>query len=179
MVRAHLGRSEIAGLLAAHVETMPASSRQLVEAMACLGGRVELSLLQTASARPARTVDEMLAPALEEGLLVVEPGARPAVRFRHDRIREAILRGLDPQRRARLHLEMARRLAAVPELFAAAAEQYLPVIDAIADPAERQPVVDAAAARRRPSGVDRGLRAGERAAGRRAAAHRPRPTPPR
>jgi hypothetical protein len=33
---------------------------------------------------------------------------------------------------------MARRLAAVPELYAAAAEQYLPVADAIGDPAERQ-----------------------------------------
>jgi predicted ATPase/signal transduction histidine kinase len=141
VVHEHLGRSEMPGSLAGHVETLPASSRQLVEAMACLGGRVELSLLQTASALPARAVDETLAPALEEGLLAVEPGARPAVRFRHDRIREAILRGLEPEPRAGLHLEIARRLAAVPELFAAAAEQYLPVIEAIADPAERHQVV--------------------------------------
>jgi tetratricopeptide (TPR) repeat protein len=36
---------------------------------------------------------------------------------------------------------MARRLAAVPELFAVAAEQYLPVVDAVVDQAERPVVV--------------------------------------
>ena len=113
-------------------------------------------------------MDQELAPALEEGLLVMEPGAHEAVRFRHDRIREVILGGLDPRRRRALQLAMARRLAAVPELFAAAAEQYLPVADAVDDAAERRAVAGAAAARRRPGDVDRRLRAGERAAGRRA-----------
>jgi hypothetical protein len=36
---------------------------------------------------------------------------------------------------------MARRLAAVPELFAAAAQQYLPVAGAVDDAAERRSVV--------------------------------------
>ena len=79
--------------------------------MACLGGRAELSLLQAATGEPAGVVDQALAPALEEGLLVAEPGAHPAVRFRHDRIREAILGGLDPGRQQALQLAMARRLA--------------------------------------------------------------------
>ena len=57
-VRAHLGRSEVAGLLAARVEAMPAPSRQMVEAMACLGGRAELSLLQTATGAPAGVVEQ-------------------------------------------------------------------------------------------------------------------------
>ena len=35
---------------------------------------------------------------------------------------------------------MARRLAAVPELFAVAAEQYLPVADAVGEAAERRQV---------------------------------------
>ena len=111
-VRAHLGQSEVAGLLAARVAALPAPSRQLVEAMACLGGRAELSLLQAATGEPASVVDQALAPALDEGLLVAEPGAHPAVRFRHDRIREVILGGLDPRRRRALQLAMARRLAA-------------------------------------------------------------------
>ncbi|HEX2298867.1 MAG TPA: hypothetical protein VHH34_10170, partial [Pseudonocardiaceae bacterium] len=140
-VRGHLGRSDAAGLLAARVEAMPAPSRQLVEAMACLGGRTELSLLQTATGDPADGVDQRLAPALDEGLLVVEPGAQDAVRFRHDRIREAILSGLDPQRQRALRLAMARRLGEVPELCSAAAEQYLPVVDAVDDAAERHQVV--------------------------------------
>ena len=140
-VRARLGQSELAGLPGARVDAMPPASRRLVEAMACLGGRAGLSLLQAATGEPAAVVDHALAPALDEGLLVTEPGAHQAVRFRHDRIREVILGGLNPRRRRTLQLAMARRLAAVPELFAVAAEQYLPVIDAVDDPAERRAVV--------------------------------------
>ena len=140
-VRAHLGRSKVGELLAARIETVPPRSRQLVEAMACLGGRAELSLLQTATGAPATEVQPMLAPALAEGLLVMEPGAHEAVRFRHDRIREAILRELDPGRRCTLQLATARRLAGVPELYAVAAEQYLPVVDAIDNAGERRRVV--------------------------------------
>ncbi|MER7001860.1 AAA family ATPase [Dactylosporangium sp. NPDC000555] len=140
-VRAYLGRPEVAGLPGARVESVPAPSWQLVEAMACLGGRAELRLLGTATAVPANVVEQRLAPALDEGLLLVEAGAREAVRFRHDRIREAVLHGLDRQRRRGLQLAMARRLAEVPKWFAVAAEQYLPVVDAVRDPAERRRVV--------------------------------------
>ncbi len=141
VVRGHLGQSEVAGLLAARVDAMPARARHMVEAMACLGGRAEVSVLHAATGEPASGVEQRLAPALEDGLLVGEPGLHQAVRFRHDRIREVILRGLDPQRRRSLQWAMARRLAAVPELFAVAAQQYLPVVDAVDDAAERRQVV--------------------------------------
>ena len=140
-VRAHLGGSEVAGLLAGRVDALPALARQVLEAMACLGGRAALSLLRTATDLPADTLRQALAPALEESLLVAEPSVQEAVRFRHDLIREAVLAGLEPSRRRTLRLTMARRLAEVPELFAAAAEQYLPVADAVEDPAERARVV--------------------------------------
>jgi len=135
-IRAHLGQSEIAGLLTARVDALPPASRQMVEAMACLGGRTDLRVLQAATGERPGVLERTLAPALDEGLLVVESAAHEAVRFRHDRAREVILRGLDPQRRRTLRLAMARRLARVPELFAVAAEQYLPVVDAVHDPAE-------------------------------------------
>jgi signal transduction histidine kinase len=109
--------------------------------MACLGGRAQLSLLQAATGEPAEVVERRLAPALDEGLLALEPGERPAVRFRHDRIREAILGRFDPADRRELRLAVARRLAPVPDLFAAAAGQYLPVADAVDDPAERRDAV--------------------------------------
>ena len=136
-VRAHLGESDVAALLAAQVESMPVRSRQVVEAMACLGGRAELSLLRAATGEPL----DILGRAVEDGLLVAEPGAHQAVRFRHDRIPEVILGGMDSRRRRSLQLAMARRLAGVPELFAVAAEQYLPVADAVDDAAERHRVV--------------------------------------
>ncbi|WP_433286422.1 AAA family ATPase [Pseudonocardia sp. CA-142604] len=139
--RAHLGTPQVAELLAARVAAMPPTSRELVEAMACLGGRVEASLLPIATAAPAGVVELQLAPLLAEGVLVVETGLRDAVRFRHDRTREVILEGLDSQRRRTLQLTMARRLAEVPQLFAVAAEQYLAVIDDVTDAAERQRAV--------------------------------------
>ena len=139
-VRAHLGRSEVAGLLAARATALPERSRAMMESMACLGGRAKVSVLQVASGVPAGAVEQRLAPALEEGLLLMEPGVDPAVRFRHNRAREAILDGLGPQRRQALQLAMARRLAEVPELFAAAAEQYLPVVGAVDDVTERRQV---------------------------------------
>ncbi|WP_345138836.1 AAA family ATPase [Dactylosporangium darangshiense] len=140
-VRARLGRSEMAGLLAARVDAMPAMSRQMLDAMACLGGRTEPRVLQTATAEPSDVVEQRLAPAIDNGVLVAEPGVRQAVRFRHDRIREVILRQLDPRRRRTLQLAMARRLAAEPELYAVAAGQYLHVVDAVDDAAERPLVV--------------------------------------
>ena len=51
-VRAHLGRSDVAGLLAARAHALPPTSRQIVEAMACLGGRAEVSVLQAATGEP-------------------------------------------------------------------------------------------------------------------------------
>jgi AAA ATPase domain/Protein kinase domain len=140
-MREHLGHSELAGLLAARVAAMPASSRAIVEAMACLGGRAEVGMLQTATAEPLNAVEQMLAPALEDALLVMQSGLQSAVQFRHDRTREVVLSGLPPRQRSTLQLAMARRLAEVPELFAVAAEQYLPVIEAVDDPAERPGVV--------------------------------------
>ena len=54
---------------------------------------------------------------------------------------DAVLRGLDGQRQRALQLAMARRLAEAPELFAAAAERYLPVIDAVDEAAEQSLVI--------------------------------------
>ena len=139
-VREHLTRAEAGGLSAARITAMPEQSRRAVEAMACLGGRAKLSVFGIAIGVPGR-VRDILEPALRDGILVMESGGEEAVRFRHDRIREDVLNGLGPDPRAALHLAMARRLAAVPELFAVAAEQYLPVVDVVTDAEERRAVV--------------------------------------
>jgi signal transduction histidine kinase len=140
-VRAHLGGSEVAGLPVTRVHALPPQSRQLVEEMALLGGRVELGLLQAATDTSASALERRVAPAIEDGFLLAEPGVREAVQFRHDRVRDAVLIGLDPRRRRTVQLAMARRLARVPELYAAAAEQYLAVVDAVGDVSEQHVVV--------------------------------------
>src|SRR5271166_544127 len=140
-VRSLLARSGVAKLAMARLAALPSASRDVLEAMACLGGRAELSVLAAATAESAEVVEQRLAPALEEVVLVAETWTHDALRFRHDRIREAILAEVDTQRRHSLHLAMARRLAVRPELFAVAAEQYLPVIDTVTDAGERSAVV--------------------------------------
>jgi signal transduction histidine kinase len=139
--RDRLRRSEVTELLGARIAGIATRSRQMVEAMACLGGRAELTLLQAATGESADTVEQLLAPALEEGLLVVDSGVGEARRFRHDRIREVVLDRLGRQERRARQMAIARRLAGVPELFAVAAEQYLPVVDEVEDPTERRRVV--------------------------------------
>ena len=173
-VRSLLGQSEVAARPMARLAAIPPTSREMVEVMACLGGRAELSVLAAATAEPADVVEQLLAPALEEGVLVAETGVHDGVRFRHDRIREAILADLDAGRRRSLQLGLARRLAAVPELFAVAADQYLPVIDAVYRSRGAVSCGGAVAARRR-AGFTRGrVRAGSHAAHRRAAGGRRR-----
>ncbi len=140
-VRSLLASSDVTARPLGRLAALPAASRDMVEMMACLGGRAGLGVLAAATGQSADEVERHLAPALENGVLVAETGAHDAVRFRHDRIREAVLAKLDSQQRRNLQLALARRLAATSELFAVAAQQYLPVIDAITDAAERTHVL--------------------------------------
>ena len=132
----------MADLLAERANAMPQPTRALLEAMACLAGRVELRVLQIATALPAAEVEQRLAPALDDGLLVPEPGPEDAVRFRHDRVQESVLRRLGSRRAGTLRLRLARRLGKRPEFFAVAAELYLPMADAVRDPDERSRVAE-------------------------------------
>ncbi|HEY7225149.1 MAG TPA: diguanylate cyclase [Micromonosporaceae bacterium] len=132
-----LGRELVAELLEARIGGLPAATRQVTEVMACLGGEVQLPTLEVATGLSMSEVQQHLAPALNDGLLVMVSGLQ-AVRFHHDRLREIVLSDI-PDRRARdLRLRMARRLAVRPELAAAAADQYLNVVDDLHDPQERR-----------------------------------------
>jgi diguanylate cyclase (GGDEF)-like protein len=97
---------------------------------ACLGGEVRLSRLSVAADLPTAAMRSLLAPALLDGLLMLEEDwARAAspddtVRFPHDRVQQAAMADLDAADWGRLQLTMARRLAAAGA-EAEAAEQYL------------------------------------------------------
>ena len=148
-VRRFVGRGDVVDLLAARIEALPVPARQLVEVMACLGGDMELELLRTAAGEPAAAVDTALLPGVEDGLVVVGRGATPVASFRHDRVQQAAYGRMTPAARVRLHLALARRLAAVPDYALAAAQQYLPALDELSDPDERHvvaPLLRAAAA---------------------------------
>jgi len=134
-VRSLLASSDVAARPLGRLAALPAASRDMVEMMACLGSRLTW---WSGTWRPRSGT-------------VAETGAHDAVRFGHDRIREAILAKLDTQQRRSLQLALARRLAATPELVAVAAQQYLPVIEAITRRGGAQSRAGAAAARRRAS----------------------------
>ena len=149
-LRAHLGRSDVAELLAARVEALPPPSRAMVEAMACLGGRVELGLLRTATGEPAEVVEQAAGARARRGLLVVEPGAHRRCGSATTGSARRSCTGWTRSGDAACSWRWRGGWPRVPELFAVAAEQYLPVVDAVDDPAERPAGGRAAAARRRP-----------------------------
>jgi diguanylate cyclase (GGDEF)-like protein len=154
-LRGHVGSGDVVEVLTARIDRLPPATGGLLTVMACLGGEVELPVLAVAAGRPEPDaagrpepdVEAHLLPALEDGLLVMSRADR-TLRFRHDRIQQAAFaRGA-----VRLRLPVARRLAAVPALAGAAAEQYLAAGAALPDAAERARVValyrEAAAAAR-------------------------------
>jgi diguanylate cyclase (GGDEF)-like protein len=133
----HLARENVAGLVEARVDAMPVPTRRLLEAMACLGGEVQLSVLSVATGLDAATLQQRLGPALDEGLLVIVARGE-GVQFQHDRLRDVVLNRVAPRRLRAMRLGIARRLATRPELSTSAAEQYQPVVDALHEQPERQ-----------------------------------------
>ena len=131
----HLSQADVADLWSARLDRLPPATRTLMQAMACLGGTVDVDLLRAASGQPVTVVEDQLEPALGDGLLVAESGG--AVRFRHDRVHQAILDSLGSDERTRWHLDLARRLATQPDLSDAAAQQYYVVAAHVSDVDER------------------------------------------
>lgn len=143
-LRRFVSEGDVVDLLAARIEALPAPARHLLEVMACLGGDVDLNLLQLACVEPAAAIDTGLLPSVEDGLVVVDRDGAAVASFRHDRVQQATHARLAPHHRARLHLALARRLAAEPGHALAAAQQYLPAVDALpgelSEPGERHEV---------------------------------------
>ncbi|MDT3442293.1 diguanylate cyclase [Pseudofrankia sp. BMG5.37] len=137
-LRRELDRVDVTELLAARVAPLPPVTRGVLAAMACMAGRVELDLLAAATDLSADEVERRLAPALTDGLLVLESDGPPSVRFHHDRAQESVLKGLSSHARRATRLCLARHLADRPEFFAVAAEQYLLVADVVHAAEERQ-----------------------------------------
>jgi signal transduction histidine kinase len=136
-VRRHVGHADVLEIVMARIDSLPPPTRELLEMTALLGSEVTLDLLAAAAGLGAEAVEERLLPALEDSLLLMERGAAPTVRFRHDRVQEAAFARHAPQSRPGLHLTLARRLASVPRFRGVAAEQYLPAAGEVTGRDER------------------------------------------
>jgi diguanylate cyclase (GGDEF)-like protein len=151
-LRQHIGQGDVIDLLNARLDALPPTTTTILEIIAYLGGEVEIDLLSVASDLSAQEVDERLLPALRDGLLGLDH-ASDSVRFRHDRVHEAMLGRQTPELPGERRLTLARRLAAVPRLEIFAAEQYLHAVDAVRTPAERRQIVELFRAAARQGGL--------------------------
>ncbi len=140
-IRRHVGLGEVVDLLAARVARLPASASLVLVVLAALGGRAGQGVLATAAGLSATTLQEDLAPALDDGLVVLDPGTDldggASLRFRHDQVRQAAEQR-KPAGGLALHLTIARRLVQDPAAAVVAAEQYLQAMEVVTDPAERR-----------------------------------------
>jgi tetratricopeptide (TPR) repeat protein len=97
----------------ARVSRLSAGTRSLAEVLAIAGGDFDLGeIMALADASNEAEVFSSLDELVAHSVLV---GADDRFAFRHDGLREAVLRGLDVERARALHLRMARRLQATPD----------------------------------------------------------------
>ncbi|MGE4242114.1 trifunctional serine/threonine-protein kinase/ATP-binding protein/sensor histidine kinase [Ramlibacter sp.] len=134
-----VGPGSVANLLASRVGNLPPASREVLECMSLLGGAVERTLLGAAMGLGAETLAESLQAPIEDGLLLAEARG-DFVRFRHDRVQQAVLDTLTDDQRGRLQLAIASRLAAMPAFEVQAAQQYLSCAHLLDDPEKRHEV---------------------------------------
>ncbi|RYX95585.1 MAG: GAF domain-containing protein [Comamonadaceae bacterium] len=138
-VRRFIGRGNVVDLLAARIARLPAATRSLLQSMSCLGNMVGCLLLGAATGLREDELRMRLQPALDDGLLLEEqPGGQESLRFRHDRVQQAILGEMDEPQRGGLQLDMARRLAANATFEHDAAHQYLASVDLLDEPLEQR-----------------------------------------
>jgi hypothetical protein len=143
-VRHFVGRGNVVDLLETRISRLPSASRELLESMSCLGSSVDYQLLRTAVGLSEGELRARLQEPLDDGLLLAERGggeqgaAIDVVRFRHDRVQQALLETMDAAQRGRRQLAMARQLAGQEICHEEAAEQYLACVGMLEDPAEQR-----------------------------------------
>ncbi|HEX7941240.1 MAG TPA: AAA family ATPase, partial [Gemmatimonadaceae bacterium] len=100
----------IAELMRGRLDTLPDETRATLRLAACLGGTIDAATLAVAC---EYEVAPALRPAIDQHLLLESGNAdRRIYRFPHDRVHEAAYLLLPESERARIHLEIGRRLLA-------------------------------------------------------------------
>ena len=101
----------LAAILAARCATLDRHGRALVELAAVAGSDLRLELLEACTAHPVDVVLDLV-DDLRARRLLDEHGI-DAFTFTHDLVRDAVLAGVGPTRRARLHERVADALVAL------------------------------------------------------------------
>jgi len=140
-IRRHLGDGEVTDLLRPRITALPEAARDRLASMACLGCDVATPLLAAACGIGIESLLQDIAPAVEDGLLLVEAAGGDAaglLRFADERVQQAVYGCMGAGAPQAWHLSLARRLAPLAAHAVAAAEQYRQAVAAIHDPAEAQ-----------------------------------------
>ncbi len=129
----------VVDLMAAKVGRLPEATRVALELAACMGDRVDVTMLAAAYGRREEDVRRDLLDAVREGLLV---RAGDDYRFAHDRVQQAAYQHIPVERRGEIHLRIGRLLlpfatGPAPDRVFDAATQLNLASDLIADEAER------------------------------------------
>jgi DNA-binding SARP family transcriptional activator len=103
-------------LIQRRLRRLPQGSRQVLEALAVLGGGAALAQLQQISARSDEETAQSLEWGLQWGLVMAETAVSPTTyQFHHDLVREAVYATLSAVRRQRLHRRTAQWLARIAQ----------------------------------------------------------------
>jgi predicted ATPase/signal transduction histidine kinase len=109
-IRAEGYTDNIAELMRSRMYALPSETQLVLQGAACIGGTVDDATLAIAC---EREVAPALRPAIEQHLLFETVQAdRCIYRFPHDRVHEAAYALLPEPERARVHLEIGRRMLA-------------------------------------------------------------------
>jgi predicted ATPase/signal transduction histidine kinase len=137
-IRDSIAHGDVTALVRTRIERQTASVRELLECMACLGHSVPVPLLAVATARDEESLRMELLTARDDGWVAVDGLDGGAIAgLRHDKVHEAILEGMAPARRFRLHRDMARNLAAQPLFEDEAAQQFFACAAYLDEPSDR------------------------------------------
>ncbi|MGF6917859.1 trifunctional serine/threonine-protein kinase/ATP-binding protein/sensor histidine kinase [Paraburkholderia sp. 40] len=108
-IRAKGYTDNVADLMVAKLDRLPAATKVAVQQLACLGNAAELATLTVVLEASEEQVCTALWPAVRQEFLERLPGA---YRFVHDRVQEAAYSLIPRERRGAAHLRIGRLLAA-------------------------------------------------------------------
>ncbi|MFH1007614.1 MAG: AAA family ATPase [Candidatus Latescibacterota bacterium] len=99
--------SSVVALFSSKVQKLPPDTIDMLEYCACLGNR--FTSYEVALVRETTLLNtfEMLKPALGQGLLMEN---RNELQFVHDRVQEAVLSAIEPERRQQIHWQIGQHL---------------------------------------------------------------------
>lgn len=104
----------LTGAMDARIALLKPKTRALAEGLSMHGGGLDLQLaLQLEDSLEPAELFELIDELMEQQILI---GSSKGFRFRHDGLREALLRGLSEERRRALHLRVARALTSDGEI---------------------------------------------------------------